>query len=100
MAGLHSAETGPPEMLMELAYRLAVEDSPLVQSIRANVIVTMTAVKMGCVGLRISASTIGPGAPVGRGRVIVFATNPCYRWQNHGEFGMLFNAILHYNDVK
>ena len=38
--------------------------------------------------------------PVGRGRVIVFATNPCYRWQNHGEFGMLFNAILHYNDVK
>ncbi len=27
--GLHSAETGPPEMLMELAYRIAVEDSPL-----------------------------------------------------------------------
>ena len=25
MAGLHSGETGPPEMLMELAYRLAVE---------------------------------------------------------------------------
>src|SRR3954452_21936307 len=24
--GLHSAETGPPEMLMELAYRIAVED--------------------------------------------------------------------------
>ena len=24
--------------------------------------------------------------------------NPCYRWQNHGEFGMLFNAILHWND--
>jgi len=24
MGGLHSAETGPPEMLMELAYRLAV----------------------------------------------------------------------------
>ncbi len=28
----------------------------------------------------------------------MFATNPCYRWQNHGEFGMLFNAILHWND--
>ena len=27
--GLHSAETGPPEMLMELAYRLAVDESPL-----------------------------------------------------------------------
>ena len=38
--------------------------------------------------------------PVGKGRVIVFATNPCYRWQNHGEFAMLFNAIVHYNDIK
>ena len=39
--GLHSAETGPPEMLMELAYRLAVEESPLYDSIRKNVIVMM-----------------------------------------------------------
>jgi hypothetical protein len=38
--------------------------------------------------------------PVGRGRVLLFATNPCYRWQNHGEFNMLFNAVLHYNDIK
>ncbi len=37
--------------------------------------------------------------PVGRGRVVIFATNPCYRWQNHGEFNMLFNAILNYNDM-
>ena len=42
MAGLHSGETGPPEMLMELAYRLAVEDGPLFDQIRANVIVTVT----------------------------------------------------------
>src|SRR5471030_1953986 len=41
--GLHSAETGPPEMLMELAYRLAVEDSPLYDQIRKNVIVMMSA---------------------------------------------------------
>jgi len=33
--------------------------------------------------------------PVGKGRVLMFGTNPCYRWQNHGEFPMLFNAILH-----
>jgi hypothetical protein len=39
--GLHSAELGPPEMLMELAYRLATEDSPLIQNIRANVIVAI-----------------------------------------------------------
>lgn len=38
--------------------------------------------------------------PTGKGRVILFATNPCYRWQNHGEFGMLFNSILHFNDIK
>jgi len=39
LGGLHSAETGPPEMLMELAYRLVTEDSPLIQKIRKNVIV-------------------------------------------------------------
>jgi hypothetical protein len=38
--------------------------------------------------------------PTGKGRVILFATNPCYRWQNHGEFAMLFNTILHHNDIK
>ena len=39
---IHSTETGSPEMLMELAYRLAVEDSPLIQAIRKNVIVLIT----------------------------------------------------------
>jgi hypothetical protein len=38
--------------------------------------------------------------PVGDGRILLFATNPCYRWQNHGEFAMLFNAILHFNDLR
>jgi len=37
--------------------------------------------------------------PVGQGRIIMFATNPCYRWQNLGEFGMLENAILHCNHI-
>src|SRR5574338_8902 len=44
MGGLHSAETGHSEMLMELAYRLAVEDSPLIKQIRNNLIVTITPV--------------------------------------------------------
>jgi hypothetical protein len=34
--------------------------------------------------------------PVGKGRILMFTTNPCYRWQNHGEFNMLFNPILHH----
>ena len=38
--------------------------------------------------------------PSGKGRVILFAGNPCYRWQNFGEFNMLFNVVLHYNDIK
>ena len=37
--------------------------------------------------------------PRGEGRVVLFATNPCYRWQNHAEFGMLFNTLLHHNDL-
>jgi zinc carboxypeptidase len=41
---IHSPETGSPEMLMELAYRLAVEDSPLVRKIRDNAIVLITPV--------------------------------------------------------
>src|SRR5580693_3811619 len=39
---IHSPETGSPEMLMELAYRLAVEDSAHVQAIRKNLIVLIT----------------------------------------------------------
>lgn len=38
MGGLHSAEMGPPEMLMELAYRLAVSDDPVIRNIREHVI--------------------------------------------------------------
>ena len=39
---IHSPETGSPEMLMELAYRLAVEDSPFIEDIRKNMIVMIT----------------------------------------------------------
>src|SRR6188508_2259914 len=44
MGGLHSGETGPSEMLMELVYRLATETSPLLKQIRDNVIVSVTPV--------------------------------------------------------
>src|SRR5690349_14791649 len=39
---IHSPETGSPEMLMELLYRLAVEETPFVQKIRNNVITLIT----------------------------------------------------------
>ena len=43
-SGMHSPETGGPEMLMEMAYRLAVEDTPFIQNIRTNVITLITPV--------------------------------------------------------
>lgn len=39
---IHSPETGSPEMLMEMAYRLAVSEMPMIQEIRRNVIVLIT----------------------------------------------------------
>jgi hypothetical protein len=39
---IHSPETGSPEMLMELAYRLAVEETPFIQKIRRDSIVLIT----------------------------------------------------------
>src|SRR5688500_16088675 len=41
---MHSRETGSPEMLMELAYRLAVEGTPFIRGLRENVIVLLTPV--------------------------------------------------------
>jgi hypothetical protein len=40
-----------------------------------------------------------PGGFTGRGRVVMFANNPIYRWQNHGEFNMVFNTLLNWNDL-
>src|SRR3954470_18632785 len=41
---IHSPETGSPEMLMELGYRLAVDESDWVKDIRTNVITLITPV--------------------------------------------------------
>ena len=43
-SGIHSPEFGGPEMLMELAYRLAVDQSPFITNIRDNVITLITPV--------------------------------------------------------
>ena len=41
---IHSTETGAPTALMELAYRLAVDDSPYIKYIRTHMIVLITPV--------------------------------------------------------
>ena len=43
-SGIHSPENGGPEMLIELAYRLIVEETPFIQAIRNNVITIITPV--------------------------------------------------------
>src|SRR5688572_31479821 len=43
-SGMHSTENGGPEMLIELPYRLAVEETPYIQAIRNNVITLITPV--------------------------------------------------------
>jgi hypothetical protein len=40
-----------------------------------------------------------PGGFAGKGRIIMFANNPIYRWQNHGEFNLVFNAVMNWNDM-
>src|SRR5437763_1657486 len=47
ISGMHSPETGGPEMLSELAYRLIVEETPFIQNIRNNVITLITPVIEG-----------------------------------------------------
>ncbi|MEK6337509.1 MAG: M14 family zinc carboxypeptidase [Acidobacteriota bacterium] len=41
---IHSPETGSPTALMELAYRLTVDDSPYIKSIRDNMVTLITPV--------------------------------------------------------
>ena len=38
-------------------------------------------------------------APVGKGHVVFFATNPMWRHETQGEFFLLFNACLNYNNL-
>ncbi len=44
VSGMHSPENGGPEMLIELAFRLIVEETPFIQNIRRNVITLITPV--------------------------------------------------------
>jgi hypothetical protein len=37
--------------------------------------------------------------PVGQGEAVMFATNPIWRWQNVGEFRMVFNTLMNYKNL-
>ena len=37
--------------------------------------------------------------PVGKGEIVLFMTNPVWRWQNLGEYRMVFNAIMNFRNL-
>jgi hypothetical protein len=77
---------------------IADQDNVLVQYVGGADSV-LSGLADGADGLRARPFAVDiPEAFRGKGRVIMFASNPVYRWQNHGEFNMVFNAILNWND--
>ena len=38
-------------------------------------------------------------APDGKGQIVMFATNPVWRWQNLGEYRMMFNTLMNYKNL-
>ena len=38
--------------------------------------------------------------PVGQGEVVMFTTNPIWRWQTVGEYRLVFNTLLNYQNMK
>jgi hypothetical protein len=77
---------------------VADEDKVLVRYVGGQESV-LSGLAEGADGLRGRAFAVDiPEAFRGKGRVIMFASNPVYRWQNHGEFNMIFNAIVNWND--
>ncbi len=71
---IHSTETGSPEMLMELVYRLAVEETEFVREIRDNMIVMVTPV------LEVDgrAKTVDLAMAPRRGSEVNFPSRPAY----------------------
>jgi hypothetical protein len=37
--------------------------------------------------------------PDGKGEIVMFTTNPIWRWQNLGEYRMLFNTLMNYKNL-
>jgi hypothetical protein len=37
--------------------------------------------------------------PLGSGHIVMFALRPFWRWQTQGAYSLVFNTILHWNDL-
>jgi len=70
LSGMHSPETGGPEMLIELAN-----------------------------GQFLSGRAIAIDERLGQGHVVMFAIRPFWRWQTQGTYTLGFNTIMNWNDL-
>jgi hypothetical protein len=37
--------------------------------------------------------------PVGKGHVVLFAPNPMWRWQTHDSHALVFNTVMHWDQL-
>ncbi len=97
----YGSKTIPIKYVGGQPFRVGVanEDNVLARYVGGNAAV-LSGLMVGADSLRNRPFAIDiPRARYGQGRVILFSNNPIYRWQNHGEFNMIFNALLNWNDV-
>jgi hypothetical protein len=50
-------------------------------------------------GRRLSNRALVVDEPLGSGHVLLYALRPFWRWQTHGAYPLVFNALLHWNDL-
>ena len=97
----YAAKTIPIKYVGGQPFRVGVadEDNELARYVGGNASV-LSGLMVGADSLRSRPFAVDiPRAYHGNGRVILFSNNPIYRWQNHGEFNMIFNSLLNWNDV-
>ena len=77
----------PPQMRPRVVMRFAADEKNLLVS------------GMLAGGSELTNKPAIVDVPVGRGHVVMFATNPMWRHQTQGEFFLLFNAALNYDNL-
>jgi len=50
-------------------------------------------------GRRLSNRALVVDQPMGSGHIVMYALRPFWRWQTQGAYPLVFNALLHWNDL-
>jgi hypothetical protein len=78
----------PPNMRPRVVLRFATDEKNLLVS------------GMLAGGSELAGKPAVLDVPVGKGHVVMFATNPMWRHQTQGAFFLLFNAALNYDNLS